>query len=144
MINTCNKDASILEKKSDVKQVLGAWWRLLRSTTLTHPFFLFCLLTEGLTVYSPKKKGNPLHFPALHLAVSLHYSPYCLLPSSQKKPLPLPSPRPLFSGVLSPPYSWLPSQHRDSEISPKTLPPFPPIQPNSPERCLPLLAILPL
>ena len=137
MINTSNEDASILEKKNlRIKQVLGAWWRLLRSTSLP-------LLSANRYSSCPisRKKGNSRHFPALTSQLLL-YSPYCLLPSIQRKGLSFPSPRPLFSGIFCLPLTlgFLPNRIP----SPKTLPPLPCVQPNTPEKCLPLLAVLPL
>lgn len=55
------EDASILEKKNlRIKQVLGAWWHLLRSTSLP-------LLSANRYSSCPisRKKGNSRHFPAL-------------------------------------------------------------------------------
>lgn len=132
MINLSNKDVSFLRKKSAYKISIGSLVMSPQKHLYDTPLLPLLSLTDAFTVSLPKKKGNSLHFPALHLTVSLHYSQHCLLPSSQRNGLPFPSPRLLFS---LPSVSLLLLASLLTEkfkiLSPKTLPPFPPIQPNS-------------
>ena len=79
-----------------IKQVLGAWWHLLRSTSLP-------LLSPNRYSSCPisKKKGNSHHFPALtsqFLCFTLHIA--CYPPSRGRDFLsPLPGPFSLVSSV---------------------------------------------
>lgn len=99
-----------------VTLVLAAEQYLLKGTPSHIPLLLsptrcpHCLYLE--------KNGSSLHFPVLHLTISLHYSQHCLLPSSQRKRLPSPFPGPSVQVSLSPSSPWCFPCREDQEPFP--------------------------